>query len=118
MILKCKPTYNFQSVEFEYEIPEGEPFDETVKIMFESIYKPILEGLMSVAPEQPKGAPYVDYSYKSKVKTITEEDLPKKEPTEPATEGQINYLVRLGVPKKEAAKLSKQEAWKMIQEMK
>ena len=108
MILKCKPNYNFQSVEFEYEIPDDEPFNESVEIMFESVYKPILEGLMAIAPEQPL----------NKVKTITEKDLPKQEPSEPASDGQINYLVRLGIPRNEAKKLSKQEAWKMIQEMK
>ena len=44
---KCKPTYNFQSVEFEFEggiddIPE----------MFE-VYQAVLNELMRIAPEQP-----------------------------------------------------------------
>lgn len=44
---KCKPTYNFQSVEFEFEgcmDDLGEMFD---------LYKAIVNGLMLLAPEQP-----------------------------------------------------------------
>lgn len=105
MILKCKPTYNFQSVEFEFELNNEEGHQMNNMLM---MYQDILEGLMAIAPEQPN----------NKIKTITENDLPKREPKEPASDGQINYLVRLGVPKEEAKKMSKQEAWKMIQEMK
>ena len=44
---KCKPTYNFQSVEFEYESDLNHLGE-----MFE-IYKAIVNELMIIAPEQP-----------------------------------------------------------------
>lgn len=47
IIFKCKPTYNFQSVEFEYQ---GDL--ETLEDMF-TIYKAVLNELMILAPEQP-----------------------------------------------------------------
>lgn len=46
-IFKCKPTYNFQSVEFEFA-GTIDNLDE----MFE-LYKAIVNGLMALAPEQP-----------------------------------------------------------------
>ena len=47
--VKCKPTYNFQSIEFEWEIrnPEDQEY------MFE-VYKELLEGLIRIAPSQEK----------------------------------------------------------------
>lgn len=82
MILKCKPVYNFQSIEFEYVINEMD-FEEESKRMFE-IYNLILKGLQQVAPEQPALAKPV---------------APKKEPKkELLTLGQKNFLTSLGIP--------------------
>lgn len=44
---KCKPTYNFQSVEFEWELT-----DANLPNMLE-LYNRIVEGLKDIAPEQP-----------------------------------------------------------------
>lgn len=50
MIFKCKPVWQFQSVEFDFDVK-----DATVDLpaMFE-IYKRVLKGLMDFAPEQQK----------------------------------------------------------------
>lgn len=45
---KCKPTFNFQSIEFEIECEEN-----NLEPMFD-IYKRVVEGLISVSPDQPK----------------------------------------------------------------
>lgn len=45
---KCKPTYNFQSIEFEIEVSE-----DYLEPMF-SLYRRVVEGLISVTPDQPK----------------------------------------------------------------
>lgn len=46
IILKCKPTYNFQSIEFEWEL------DNDIDEMFE-FYKIVVDGLREIAPAQP-----------------------------------------------------------------
>lgn len=87
--LKCKPTYNFQSVEFEYFVDS----EEDVEAMFE-LYSHILTKLMEIAPEQPN-------------------QQPSKPVEEPATEKQIEILKKFKIPfsknvsKKEAALLIK-----------
>ena len=50
MIFKCKPVWQFQSVEFDFDVK-----DATIDLpeMFE-IYKKVLKGLMDFAPEQTK----------------------------------------------------------------
>ena len=57
MIMKCKPTYQFQSIEFDWEIiPEA---DEDIQLqdMFKT-YEKVLKGLMKIAPVQdPKQQP-------------------------------------------------------------
>lgn len=45
---KCKPTYNFQSIEFEIEVTE-----DYLEPMFQ-LYRRVVEGLIRVTPEQPK----------------------------------------------------------------
>lgn len=45
---KCKPTYNFQSIEFEIECLEN-----NLEPMF-SLYRRVVEGLIKVTPDQPK----------------------------------------------------------------
>lgn len=44
--IKCKPTYNFQSMEFEWELT-----DENREEMF-NLYTDLLEFLEGIAPEQ------------------------------------------------------------------
>lgn len=83
--VKCKPTYNFQSVEFEWEVR----CPEDVEGMFE-VYKVLLEGLIRVAPSQP-GQPAE---------------------VEPATEKQLEILKKFKIPHK--ANISKEEAGKLI----
>ena len=48
---KCKPTYNFQSIEFEYTCSKDE-----LEEMFE-LYKALVNGLMAIAPAQPSAIP-------------------------------------------------------------
>ena len=85
LILKCKPTYNFQSIEFEWEIrnPEDQEY------MF-AIYKELLDGLISIAPNQEKA-----------------------DEIEPATEKQLEILNKFKI--KHKANVSKEEANKLIQ---
>lgn len=45
---KCKPTYNFQSIEFEIECLEN-----NLEPMF-NLYRRVVEGLIKVTPDQPK----------------------------------------------------------------
>lgn len=49
MIMKCKPVYNFQSVEFDYTV--NGPDD--LAPMFE-LFSKIVKGLQGLAPEQTK----------------------------------------------------------------
>ena len=84
--VKCKPTYNFQSIEFEWEI--NSPLDQ--EYMFE-VYKDLLEGLIRIAPNQPE----------------------KTEEVELATEKQLEILKKFKIPHK--ANVSKEEANKLIQ---
>lgn len=98
LIIKCKPVYDFQSVEFEYVVDLDEP--QTIEEMF-TLYDTIIEGLKNVAPEQPnqKGG------------------TPKKPQAERATEGQIKCLVGLGYSREEAANMSKTVASIKIKEL-
>ena len=49
MLMKCKPTYQFQSVEFDYNVVTPKDLSE----MFE-MYNRVLKGLMEIAPIQEK----------------------------------------------------------------
>lgn len=81
MLLKCKPVYNFQSIEFEMDIDITDASD--LNAVF-NLYFNILEGLKKIAPEQPALAKPV---------------APKKEPKkELLTLGQKNFLTSLGIP--------------------
>lgn len=97
LIIKCKPVYDFQSVEFEYLVDLDNP--ETINDMF-TFYDTIIEGLKNVAPSQPNA-----------------KQAPKKPPVEKATEGQIKCLVGLGLSKEEASNMSKVQASIKIKEM-
>lgn len=83
--VKCKPTYNFQSIEFEWDIKN--PQDQ--EYMFE-VYKELLEGLIRLAPSQER-----------------------VEEVEPATEKQLEILKKFKIPHK--GNVSKEEANKLIQ---
>lgn len=87
MIMKFKPVYNFQSVEFEMEVNKPEDLGEGFKW-----YNAILNGLQAIAPEQPS-------------------NNAKAQPKEPlATEKQVATLVKLGVPEDEAKKMTVKQA--------
>lgn len=53
MKFKCKPTWNFQSIEFEFDIPDNSQSELKMESMFQ-LYKRCLDGLMSITPEQPE----------------------------------------------------------------
>lgn len=94
MIMKFKPVYNFQSVEFEMEIKDGTNLEEAKKI-----YKSVLDMLQEVAPEQPS-------------------NNGKVQPKEPmATEKQIATLVKLKMDEQEAKKLTQKQAYLKIKEL-
>lgn len=101
MVIKCKPVYSFQSVEFEYEIHDGNPKD--IEAMF-LIYKLMLDGLQKIAVDQPALA-----------KPVAKPQKPKEEG---ASEGQIKWLISLGVPEDEARSMTKKEAADTIRELK
>ena len=95
MLVKCKPVYNFQSVEFEMEINNK----EDMKKMFET-FGDMIEGLKSVAPEQPaqpKATPV------------------KQEPK--ATPKQVSCLIKLGIDEETAKRMTMSEANKKINEL-
>lgn len=58
MIMKCKPTYQFQSIEFDYEIDDkcGPVAEQDIKDMF-ALYQKVLKGLMDIAPVQDQRTP-------------------------------------------------------------
>lgn len=97
MIFKCKPVFNFQSIEFEYEIDiNSETYDEELAQMF-CIYADMLSGLKNIAPEQ------------GKVNTPNIGSKPKEEL---ASDAQKNLLKKLGLPYDDD--ITKKEAFNMI----
>lgn len=56
MLMKCKPTWQFQSVEFDFEIDPKIDEDRQIDIMFE-LYNRVLNGLMKIAPIQDQKVP-------------------------------------------------------------
>ena len=100
IIIKCKPVYNFQSVEFE--LPVDLDNLETLDELFD-IFDKILTGLQAIAPEQ------------QKVQGVAPKSAKPKEPM--STENQQNYLLGLGVPIEESKRMTKKEASNMIKEL-
>lgn len=49
MVFKCKPVWQFQSVEFDYNVNTPKDLED----MF-GLYEKVLKGLMDFAPEQQK----------------------------------------------------------------
>ena len=93
MIFKCKPTYNFQSIEFEWEAGS----DEDLEPMFK-LYDTIVKKLQEIAPEQPAN-------------TVKKE--PKKKVV-PATEKQLSIMDKFGIKYPEDCSL--ELAQKLIKE--
>lgn len=102
MIIKCKPVWNFQSLEYEMEIDVND--EKSLNDLF-STYDKILKGLQEISPEQQK---VQQVSHKSAAKST-------KEPM--STENQQNYLLGLGVPIEESVKMTKKEASAKIKEL-
>lgn len=93
MLMKFKPVYNFQSVEFETEINNPEDLEKA----FNS-YKICLEKLQQIAPEQPA--------------------QPKSAPKEPmASEKQKALLIKLGLNEYEVNKMTAKQAYMKIKEL-
>lgn len=100
ILIKCKPVYNFQSVEFE--LPVDLDNLETLDELFD-IFDKILTGLQAIAPEQ------------QKVQAVAPKSAKPKEPM--STENQQNYLLGLGVPLEDSKRMTKKEASNMIKEL-
>lgn len=100
MLIKCKPVYNFQSVEFEIDVDiYSAKYDEQMAMLF-SIYTDMLLGLKNVAIEQPALAKPVA------VKKEQKEEL--------ASDSQKRYLEKLGIPFDD--NITKKQAFKMIKD--
>ncbi len=97
MVFKCKVVYDFQSVEFEYEVDGAGEMER----MYE-IYKAILNGLKEIADETPNPS-------KMPQKKANKEEM--------ASAGQVNYLISLGLSREEAEKLTKKQASVKIKEL-
>lgn len=74
MLFKCKPTFLFQSVEFEWDVKSTKDLDE----MFD-MYDRVLKGLIRISPEQSKNQTVVS-----------------KDPL--ATPGQKSTMDKFGIP--------------------
>lgn len=95
IVLHCKPTYNYQSLEFDYVVRANNEEDiEAVK----SLYKKAIDMLVELAPEQP------DAKGKKPV---------KKGP--PASDRQKRYMDKLGI--KYSADITAKEASEVITEV-
>ena len=49
----CKPVYNYQSVEFDWEVPYGDSFESSLKAM-ERMYAHMLQMLVRVSENAPQ----------------------------------------------------------------
>lgn len=87
---KCKPTYQFQSIEFEMT---GNGSPEFLEELF-SIYNRILEGLIKISPEQQT--------------LVKSSKKPEKPAEELATDKQKEIMTRFGI--KFTEKTTKKEA--------
>lgn len=101
MLVKCKPVYNFQSVEFEYEL---DPKNENEIIEMFTVYRTILLYMKNVAPEQ------------ERINTFSK---PKTKPNiKMMSQAQRNWLINLGVEEEDLVGLTYEEASNMIKELK
>ena len=95
MNFKCKPTFQFQSIEFDYNVDDNSDVvaEQDIKDMLE-LYAKILKGLMEIAPIQ------------------DQKQAPR--PAEPlATDKQKDIMNRFGI--KYTAQTTAKEAQKLIQ---
>lgn len=103
MILKAKPCFNFQSVEFEMEVKTNLDWKE-----FLSLYARIYNGLKAIAPED--------------VGKSGKKQQPKKPMQDPATEAQISIMEKHGIEippnctRKRASKLIEESITKAKEE--
>ena len=97
MNMKCKVVYDFQSIEFDYEVNN----EEDEKRMF-ATYKALLEGLKQLGDEIPN-------PNKNAKKQPVKEEM--------ATAGQIKFLVNMGFSEEEAKRMTKKQAWEKIKEL-
>ena len=103
MIVKCKPVYNFQSVEFEYEL---DPKNENEIIEMFTVYRNILLYMKNVAPEQ------------EKISTFSKPKPKPKPPVRMMSQAQRNWLINLCVDEEDLEDLTYDEASDMIKELK
>lgn len=101
MTFKFKPTYNFQSAEFEMEIQNEEEFNYAMET-----YERTLLALKDIVDRN-------DITQKPQQSTFI-----KVEPKEPkeqlATDKQKETMIKLGIPY--TSKTTKKEAWKALNE--
>lgn len=97
MNVKCKVVYDFQSLEFDYEVNNA----EDKKDMF-SLYRSLLEGLKQLGDEIPN-------PNKNAKKQPVKEDM--------ATAGQVKFLINMGFSEEEAKRMTKKQAWEKIKEL-
>lgn len=89
---KCKPTYNFQSIEFEWDLDIDDDTEDNKQQMFE-LYGAMVDYLMSIAPEQPTNV----VRKASTVKTAKNTQKAMKADA-PATAKQIEILKMYHIP--------------------
>lgn len=97
MNIKCKVVYDFQSLEFDYEVNN----EEDKRNMF-ALYRELLEGLKQVGDEIPN-------PNKNAKKQPVKEEM--------ATAGQVKFLVNMGFSEEEAKRMTKKQAWEKIKEL-
>ena len=97
MNVKCKVVYDFQSLEFDYEVNN----EEDKRNMF-ALYRELLEGLKQLGDEIPN-------PNKNAKKQPVKEEM--------ATAGQIKFLVNMGFSEEEAKRMTKKQAWEKIKEL-
>ena len=97
MNVKCKVVYDFQSLEFDYEVNN----EEDKRNMF-ALYRELLEGLKQLGDEIPN-------PNKNAKKQPVKEEM--------ATAGQVKFLVNMGFSEEEAKRMTKKQAWEKIKEL-
>lgn len=97
MNVKCKVVYDFQSLEFDYEVNN----EEDKRNMF-GLYRELLEGLKQLGDEIPN-------PNKNAKKQPVKEEM--------ATAGQVKFLINMGFSEEEAKRMTKKQAWEKIKEL-
>lgn len=97
MNVKCKVVYDFQSLEFDYEVNN----EEDKRNMF-ALYRSLLEGLKQLGDEIPN-------PNKNAKKQPVKEEM--------ATAGQVKFLINMGFSEEEAKRMTKKQAWEKIKEL-